>query len=522
MRKEGEKEESLYILCSVLVIVAFAVFFFLLRYDVPLHSDDIKVLVINDPDNQYLDNSVVNGECELDLDYSIGATWRRLGQTYFTWDGRVIGRTVTSLIRMIYTLPDGINWIVFSIYIMLVQLILILITVQTIFGRLRTAVRHPMMILLTAVVIYIIPSYSYAYVSNLIMHLFTDIYVLSVILYLAYYGVIRRIFGLSERRRAEGVGLQKEEHSVNKSVITVKALIGINILGLLAGLSHEAYGVIFGTVLLTQLIKFWWSRHRRISVRYLFMYIGYVIGYCICFFAPGNFNRAQQSHEEGLRTVSLFHRMWNSMYIHLFVAYKMWIIPVVVIPLLIICIVILFKKKILTVKDVMSAILNNLEWVAGFAMSVIAWGLVAIVARYGMLAANVILLIGVSRVLYELWCCVSERIMWQKNIIVKMRKILAVCSIVIVFVLFAENYSELMEVHHVASTWREQIYLARRDGLEEIKVPPYPVDIMNPKFYKVDHINRQENYDKISYRLIFGTHIVIDDNLDANTYNGVD
>lgn len=478
-------------LCSIFIIIVAALFLFLLRYDVPLYGDDVGGLVLNNPDNDYLDDQVVVGECELNLDYSLHAIWDKIVVSYTTWDGRVMARLVIPIIRMIFSLPDRVNWTLFSLYIMLFQLIMLLVVVNAVCGSIKEGLREPVIVLLAGVLLFYIPSYSYAYMTRLIMYTFINIYVISVILYLLFYMAIRRVY----RSSAD---------------ISVKTLIGINLLGFLAGLSHEAYGVIFGAVLLTQMVRFWLQNHRRISIRYLFMYAGYLVGFCICFFAPGNFNRAQQSHESTLRTVPLIERLFNSFYIHAFVGYKIWIVPAVVLPILLLLFGILFRKKILSVRDVLTAVTNNLEWFIGFIMSAITWGLVARVVSYGMLAANALLIIGVIRMFRELWMLVAERFIEEKKegTTEKIQNVLAGLSVIVVISLVAGNYSDISAVHRTANKWRERIRVARKVGMEEIEVPAYP-EGLDYRFYNLNAINNQEIYDKVAYRVVYETHVVI-------------
>ncbi|MCM1266502.1 MAG: DUF6056 family protein [Bacteroidales bacterium] len=471
-----------------------ALFLFLLRYDVPLYGDDVGGLVSNDPDNGYLDDRIVEGECELNLDYSLHTTWTKLVEGYFRWSGRIITKLVKPLICMIFSLPDSISWTLFSLYIVLFQLILLLLVVSAVCGSIREGLKAPTVMLLTGILLFYIPSYSYAYMTRLIMYTFTNIYVLSVVLYLLFYIAVRRVY----------------ERSADLYP-TIKTLIWINLLGFLAGLSHEAYGVIFGAVLLTQLVRFWLRNHRKISIRYLFLYVGYLVGFCICFFAPGNFNRAQQSHESALRTVSLFERLLNSFYIHAFAAYKIWIVPVLVLPILAALFIVLLRKKRLTLKDVLTAAANNLEWFAGFIMSAITWGLVAQVANYGMLAANALLIIGVIRTFRELWLMVAERSAAAKkeDLMGKILNVLAGLSIIAVILLAAANYSDMSAVHQTAKEWRASILKARVTGAEEIRVPAYPEDL-DLRFYDLDMINNQGRYDAVACRVVYDTHVVIE------------
>ena len=230
--------------------------------------------------------------------------------------------------------------------------------------------------------------------------------------------------------------------------------------------------------------------------------------FCICFFAPGNFNRAAQSHESTLRTVSLFSRLCDSIYIHAFVAYKVWILPVIVLPLLIILLAVLIRKKILTVKDILLAVLNNLEWFAGFAMSALTWGLVARVVNYGMLAANVILVIGVIRILRELWILSTGRMMEGNRMLERVHMAAAGLSVAVVVFMAVCNYADMSAVHQVANEWRGNLYLARKVGMEEVLMPAYP-EGLDSRFYDLNAINSQGRYDKIACRVVYGTHVVI-------------
>lgn len=337
------------------------------------------------------------------------------------------------------------------------------------------------------------------------MYAFVNIYVISVILYLAFYMAIRRVYEKHAELMQTGGGTAR-----TGSVCTVGTLIGINMLGLFAGLSHEAYGVIFGMVLLTQLIRFWLENHRRIPFRYLLLYMGYIVGFCICFFAPGNFNRAAQSHESTLKTNSLFTRIFNSIYIHAFVAYKIWIVPVIVLPALVILLAVLLKKRVLTVKEIVRAILNNLEWFLGFMISALVWGVVARVVSYGMLAANVLLIIGVIRVISELWNLGISRIAGSERTFTTMQIITAGLSIAALVLLSVKCFPQISDVHQTADLWRHNIKAAREMGIEEIVVPAYPENL-DYRFFDLGIINQQEVYDRIDMQVVYGTHVVLDE-----------
>ncbi|MBD5486911.1 MAG: hypothetical protein HDR18_15570 [Lachnospiraceae bacterium] len=501
MRKSGIYRN----ICSIIIIFMLGLFLFLLRNDIPLYGDDVGGLVSNNPNSTYIDDRVVEGECELDLDYSLRTSWDKLVVSYFSWTGRVIYKFLAPLIRMFFSFPVGINWTIFSLYIMSMLLIMFMLVVDIASGGLREGMKNPLVVLIVGVLIFFAPSYSYAYMTRLIMYTFTNIYVASVVLYLAYYRLLQRVFERAGNISASSIPVEERKSTIS----SCRLLLGINLIGLLAGLSHEAYGVIFGAVLLTQLTRFWLKNHRKISIRYLFMYVGYVVGFCICFFAPGNFNRAAQSHESALHTVPLLARISNSIYIHAFVAYKIWIIPVIVLPGLVILLAILLKKRVLTVKDLMHVFLNNLEWFLGFGMSVVTWGMVARVVSYGMLLANVLLIIGVVRVVRELWELIVSRIAVSEKILTEIQIISAGISIAAVMLLTVKCFPQISDAHQVAVVWREDIKVARKVGMEEIVVPTYP-EGLDYRFYDLTIINQQENYDKVSTQVVYGTRVVLD------------
>lgn len=496
-------------MCSVFMIAGLVLFLFLLRYDIPLYGDDIGGLVVNNPDNSYIDDRMVEGECTLDLDFSPKASWNRLHQSYFLWDGRVITKFVTPLVRMIFALPDRINWAFFSIYIVGMLLVMFMLTIRVICGSITAGMKEPVIVFLTGILLFGIPSYSYAYMPRLIMYTFTNIYVISVILYLIFYMQIQCIYERYAAMQADAASADQSD----RRLCGILMLIGVNLVGALAGLSHEAYGVIFGVVLLTQMLRFWCIGNWKTRISSMFLYPGYLIGFCICFFAPGNFNRAAQSHESTLRTVPLLTRFLNSAYIHAFVAYKIWIVPLIVLPILAVMMVVLLHKKVLVRREVFMAVIHNMEWFLGFAMSVVTWGIVARVVSYGMLAANVLLIVGVIRTFRELWGLAAERISISEKTDRAAQALLVCMSLVAVICLFGKYYPQISSVHQTANVWRARLYVARKVGMEEIEVPAYPEEL-DPRFYDLGLMNDQERYDKIAAQVVYDTHVVLRENDD--------
>lgn len=481
-----KKAISYRYICSVILLLTVAIFLFVLRYSTPLLGDDIGGLVKNNPDS-YLDDYVSSEECTLDLDFSFTTTFGNAITSYQLWWGRMSKYLLVPLVKFIFTFPDGVNWVLFSIYITAMAMIMFLLIIKTIWSSAEEALDSPMKLLLLGLLVFYIPSYSYAYMTRILMYTFTNIYVFSLILYLWLYCLIRK-------------------NLVRKTNPTVISLIGINIVGLLAGFSHEVNGVLFGIILLIQLIRYFLEqkdKKEKFQYQKFFLYIGFVIGYCGCFFAPGNFNRAGQSHESTLQSISLWNRIGNSVYIHAFIAYKLFIIPIVIIPLCLIAFVVLLKYKQLTIREIMRSVMSNIEWFLAFAASAIIWGVCPRVVNYGMLATNAILIIGAMKVLNELQGKISA-LSGEKS-----RNLCTALAMFILIALIGSHYLEVSEVWGIAGEWRTAVLEARAAGLEEVIVPAYPEDL-DYRFFDIQNINNQGAFDKTIYKVVYGTHILIE------------
>ena len=487
------KKDNYVYICTGLILVFFLGLFFFIRYNSPLTGDDVGELVNEYPYDTYMDDYVPPAQMTLNMGYSPDVMWKELSFYYMRWNGRVSQYLLIPVTRMILTSANEIRWEVFAIYITTILMCMYLSILKVVFGELKKAFSSPFKVLLIGLLVFYLPTFSYAYMSRMFMYTFANIYGFAVFLYMIYCSAVKRRF-------------------INEDFSGVKGIVGINIIGLLAGLSMEADGVVFGTVLLAWLIRYW-IKKKKITYRCMVMYIGFLIGFCFCAFAPGLFNRARSSHEVALHTIPLVERMLKSIWIHLYIAYRSFIIPAVGIPVAILIIAFLLYKKKITFRELLIAIGNHVEWFLAFIVSALFWGLCPEVVIYGMLATNVVFVIGIFKFINEIQDIIEEKGNVEKYNLAWMRFIFMAVSLLITIGITFVKYPEIKEVAETAKIWRNEVFAAREmeEGEEEREVilPKYPENA-DYRFFMTDSINDQSTWDGEAYRLVYRVHILLE------------
>lgn len=151
---------------------------------------------------------------------------------------------------------------------------IILLGFRLVYGSIKEVFRHPLILLSTSSLLL----FYNAAMDELVMRCMVNLYGFSFLLYLAILNLYEHIL--------------KSKGSIN-----VTNVVLINVLGVVAGVSHELVGAwflfqfMFGTFIRTRSVK-----KTLINCRYL---AGTIIGYIICIVAPGNFARAKSPHEGG-------------------------------------------------------------------------------------------------------------------------------------------------------------------------------------------------------------------------------
>lgn len=480
-------------ICTGLVLMFFIGFFLFVRYNSPLIGDDVGELVNEYPYYTYMDDYVPPAQKTLNMGYSPAVMWKELSFYYMKWNGRVSQYLLIPITRMILTDMNEIRWVVFAIYITTILICMYLCILRMVFGNLKKAFAVPLKTLLIGLLLFYVPTFSYAYMSRMFMYTFANIYGLAVILYMLYCSGVRQ-------------RLERDDFS------NVKRLVGLNLTGLLAGLSMEADGVVFGAVMLVQVIRYWMKK-KKIDLRCIVMYVGFVIGFCLCAFAPGLLNRSRSTHEAAMHTVPLIERMLKSIWIHLYAASRVFIVPAIGIPLAVFVVLFLLHQKKITIKELLAASGRHAEWFIAYMISALFWGVCPEVVIYGMLATNVVLVIGVFKVINEIQEMINCKGGTGKSSISWIRSVCMALSVLIPICMIGVKLPELRVVSATAKVWRDEIFAARElaeNGQEpEIVLPRYPEDT-DYRFFMTNFNNDQSMWDGEPYRLVYGVHIVLE------------
>ena len=272
-------------------------------------------------------------------------------------------------------------------------------------------------------------------------------------------------------------------------------------LGFLAGFSHEVLSLCMIIAVGISWLKAMCQRKQ--IWKDSFRHTGFIVGYLLCFFAPGNFYRMKQSHD--VITASLKRRLFNSIKAHITVLIGTREAKVLfVITLLIVCaaVVILMIKKD---KEMLKKLcLENIEFIISGASSILIWSFFPRVPTYGLVLWLFIVYIVLLRVIWE----VSGR--W--NVAASYRpRILQEGIAIALLALFAIYYrNEISSYIEVAVERDRLVTEAVAHGDDEVVVPKVPEDLPTQR-YMLDYLNGQEQYDTDYYCRYYGVHIIIEE-----------
>lgn len=446
------------VLLSIVILLFFATLWFtLMYYRMPLGDD---VLVQHETGiNLYLDNSNKNVG---NLITSGTQIWDKMIYEYHVWNGRILGELGTPLLGIFGQLFTAVISVVIYTGIVLASGVLA-------FGSLKNTLRNPLAILVFAVILF---WYSEA-MGMMAMWIMTCIYGLTMLLYLIYMGMNNIIIS-------------------KKFVLKMRWIVLFNILGFITGMTNEALGAIcFILIMIRTFVSIY---QQKAGIKRIFMHSGLFVGYCICFFAPGNFNRMAQSHDSSRMIVGILARMKSSLYMHYTTLKGTDPLNIAIMTLLLF----LFFVTILpfTRKKMKQLFVNNYEYLIGILASIGIWGLVPYTPQYGTL----------------LWLD-FVLIFLLKNITVdkKLAKfsLVGIVSICLLSYIGIKNYAWMSALRTTTTEWRTTIKTALENGQDEVLVPQYP-EITNNYFTIWNYPNRQEDYDTSYYQSYYGIHILVD------------
>ncbi|MBX4260786.1 hypothetical protein KTC96_21395 [Clostridium estertheticum] len=445
-------------LLSIVVILFFATLWFtLMYYRMPLGDDILGQHATGI--NLYLDNANKNIGS---LVTSRTQVWNKMIYEYHVWNGRILGELCVPLLEIFGQLFTAIISVIVYTGIVLASGILA-------FGSLKGILRKPLAILVFSVTLF----WYNAATGMMALWTMTCMYGMTMLLYLLYMVMLNKIIS-------------------RKFVLKIQWIVLFNILGLIAGITNEALGAI--CIIVIMIRTFISIYQQKAGIKRIFIHVGLCVGYCFCFFSPGNFNRMNQSHDSLKLQLSILTRMKLSLKAHLVTLMGTSRLNLVILSILLFMFVI--TLLLLTRKEVKQLLINNCEYLIGIMASIIIWGLVSYTPSYGIL-------LWLDFVLIFLF----------KNITVdeKLAKfsLVGVVSICLLSYIGVKNYGWLNDLRTTTTEWRTLIKEAKEKGQTEVLVPKY-MKITNNYFTLMNNVNLKNQYKRPDYKSYYGIYIIID------------
>lgn len=400
---------------------------------------------------------------------SLSQVMEALKTSYLYWTGRMPG---TVILRIGMLMPGFVTSLITAV----ITIGICILPLKILYKDIRKGVKH----ILYFVIIFLAVFWYKTHLYFTYMWTMTSIYSTTVFFCLAYYAL----------------AFSDQEH---KSNIRHKKiyLVGLQVLGLVAGWSHEVLSI---TMIAIVGVK-WIIDVKNKNVKWygLFMHTGLGIGYLLGFFAPGNFNRMHQSHDQ--TSIDVLTRIKISFQMHISILISpsrgmRYLFGIIVVLAIIALIRLLMNKGI---KEGIAIFLtNNLPFIWGGVMSIIAWGLVNHVAVYGL----------------DLWIVIAYILLFQtikmgfEDISINTEWIQTMCGLVLALVVIVINVNEVATYANVSLERRSRIREALENNQDEVVVPMYSNTLPTYR-YLLRYLNGQEWYDGEAYREYYGIHIIL-------------
>ena len=360
---------------------------------------------------------------------------------YFYWSGRILGEFMAPF-RSLF----GDFFI--SVFIALIYLGIFLCACRIIRKSWENVFLHP----LDYIILFLVVFYLNMGVDFLLMWTMVAQYSFSILLILIY-GII-------------------QDNYFQRKEIKIKDIIIYNLFGLIVGITHEIYIVLICILLLTVFITI---KEKRLKI---FKYnIGLVIGAILCFFAPGNFNRTVQSHEQNLQ-ISYVQRLIKNFVIHLRTLAGVKCICAIIL----ISIFILFICKFIKTKRIK---INRYcyYWMGVLFFSIFIWAIVAVPNSYSMLFFVVFVWITVYTLFIENFEKYDYIIGKRSNII----------ALSLFALLILVNFGWIKSNFTTQHIWKKKIKEAVEKNYESVEVPFFDEKYSN-RFNMLNYNNNQEEF----------------------------
>lgn len=263
----------------------------------------------------------------------------------------------------------------------------------------------------------------------------------------------------------------------------------VNILGFLAGISHELIGCWF--ILQIIFIVLTSTKFKNLAgiVQY---YIGLIAGYCLCFFAPGNFNRLRQSHDSTIS--NLYHdKLLKSVRVHLNVMTKYEgigrILCLFAIASTICAFCILITKHKYSIFN-----RKQLFFAINIATSIFLWAFVSYTPGYGCLGALLYFILSLFVLINEI----------DKS------KVFTIIVIIVLFCVVTDNTFFMNQFVRESQDREAKVAEAVKHNESEVHIKAYSPNL-NRKFLLKEYVDNSQQYAEPYYIKYYGTKIVFDE-----------
>ncbi len=452
-------KDSLKTVISIFTLFSCGIILLLICRFRPLLGDDILDQFM------YCDKMYIGDPTwvELPPKDSIAMVLKDAWHLYNHWSGRVI-------YLLLIALPTLAGKTVYCILTAIIYMGIIFAGGKLEYGSISALLKHPVSVVTMSSLIML---YNYT-MDHSIMWTFASIYGMSVFLYLILLNYTKDI--------ADG-----------KKEINTYTLIGMNILGLATGLTHELLGAWYIFQIL--LILVFYKGIRR-AFGYIKLYIGLILGFGICFFAPGNFERALSDHDSNIYG-NYFLRLFESASQHGQCILKMQNMGIVI------GLTFLFLVLWAFIKTDKHSLIDNIARPAFYAVSILAswvmWSLVAYTPVYGMIGMLVyVCLLGIHIIdgskLFE----TGGKIAYDT----------ALATVMIVLVL-GDSIPWLAAFGQQSIAREELISEAKAAGEEYVIVPKY-TDYVSRHIIFSRYVNNSSIYAEPAEMKYYGIRIIVE------------
>ena len=289
------------------------------------------------------------------------------------------------------------------------------------------------------------------------------------------------------------------ENGSSKNIYHKKFYL-LTAIGFLCGIGHEMLGAVLIMMLLGKGISVIFLRKKIGMWSYFRLHIGFYVGYLICFFAPGNFKRINESHDASIYR-NYFEKLVDVFQIQKHVFHPLGLDDIgiggnkyIFLIGIIICagFIIMIRRKHLK-----PFLIDNLYLIFGLVSSPFLWALGSYMGEWSTGLWNAIFFILFLRMLFiyvDIESFIPKRIQkYYLNII---------CLVIAFAFIIITNFTWFHTFIQTSIEWDQKVMQAIEHREEEVRVPLFPDKRILMPSYLNDPIQYETDYYIAYYGII--------------------